>query len=286
MTSSQITGGRAFILLAPALILFILFTIVPIVYVINMSMFKTNMITTTFVGIGNYVKAFRDKSFVQHFVNTWLYTGFLTIGWTILPLGIALLAYDMHRVVQSYVRFIFYVPTFASGVIISTIWLYILHPTNGLANWIMTSIGLQPQMWLGERLLAIGSLSFILITSYLGFYILIYMSAILAIDKNVLESARMDGASEWQIKTRIIIPIISPTIFFISLLTMIAALQMWETIFVMSPTVKSYNLMFNIFDSAFQAGKYGFASAKTLILIVMVFSISFTKRLIEKRVDR
>ena len=67
---------------------------------------------------------------------------------------------------------------------------------------------------------------------------------------------------------------------------MIAALQMWETIFVMSPTVKSYNLMFNIFDSAFQAGKYGFASAKTLILIVMVFSISFTKRMIEKRVDR
>ena len=286
MTSSQITGGRAFILLAPALILFILFTIVPIVYVINMSMFKTNMITTTFVGIGNYVKAFRDKSFVQHFVNTWLYTGFLTIGWTILPLGIALLAYDMHRVVQSYVRFIFYVPTFASGVIISTIWLYILHPTRGLANWIMTSIGFQPQMWLGERLLAIGSLSFILITSYLGFYILIYMSAILAIPKAVIESARMDGASEWKIKTRIIVPIISPTIFFISLLTMIAALQMWETIFIMSPTTKSYNLMFNIFDSAFQAGKYGFASAKTLILIVMVFSISFTKRMIEKKVDR
>ena len=286
MTSSQITGGRAFILLAPALILFILFTIVPIVYVINMSMFKTNMITTTFVGIGNYVKAFRDKSFVQHFVNTWLYTGFLTIGWTIIPLGIALLAYDMHRVVQSYVRFIFYVPTFASGVIISTIWLYILHPTRGLANWIMTSIGFQQQMWLGERLLAIGSLSFILITSYLGFYILIYMSAILAIPKAVIESARMDGASEWQIKTRIIVPIISPTIFFISLLTMIAALQMWETIFIMSPTTKSYNLMFNIFDSAFQAGKYGFASANTLILIVMVFSISFTKRMIEKRVDR
>ena len=286
MTSQTITGGRGFLLLAPALVLFVLFTIVPIVYVINMSMFKTNMITTTFVGIGNYVKAFRDKSFVRHFVNTWVYTGFLTIGWTIIPLGVALLAYNMHRVVQSYVRFIFYVPTFASGVIISTVWLYILNPTRGLANWIMTSIGFQQQMWLGERLLAIGSLSFILITSYLGFYILIYMSAILAIPREVLESARMDGASEWQVKTKIIVPIISPTIFFISLLTMIAALQMWETIFIMSPTVKSYNLMYNIFDSAFQAGKYGYASAKTLILIVMVFGISFVKRLIEKKVDR
>ena len=286
MTSQTITGGRGFLLLAPALVLFVLFTIVPIVYVINMSMFKTNMITTTFVGIGNYVKAFRDKSFVRHFVNTWTYTAFLTVGWTIIPLGIALLAYNMHRVVQSYVRFIFYVPTFASGVIISTVWLYILNPTRGLANWIMTSIGLQQQMWLGERLLAIGSLSFILITSYLGFYILIYMSAILAIPKEVLESARMDGASEWQVKMKIIVPIISPTIFFISLLTMIAALQMWETIFIMAPTVKSYNIMYNIFDSAFQAGKYGYASAKTLILIMMVFSISFTKRLIEKKVDR
>ena len=233
MTSQTITGGRGFLLLAPALVLFVLFTIVPIVYVINMSMFKTNMITTTFVGVGNYVKAFRDKSFVRHFVNTWVYTGFLTIGWTIIPLGVALLAYNMHRVVQSYVRFIFYVPTFASGVIISTVWLYILNPTRGLANWIMTSIGLGRQMWLGERLLAIGSLSFILITSYLGFYILIYMSAILAIPKEVLESARMDGASEWQVKTKIVVPNISPTIFFISLLTMIAALQMWETIFIM-----------------------------------------------------
>jgi len=286
MTSSHITGGRGFILLAPALILFVLFTIVPIVYVINMSMFKTNMVVTTFVGIGNYVKAFRDKSFIRHFVNTWLYTAFLTIGWTAVPLGIALLAYDLHRVMQSYVRFIFYVPTFASGVIISTIWLYILHPTNGLANWIITSFGFQRQMWLGGRLLAIWSLSFILITSYLGFYVLIYMAAILSIDKNILESAKIDGASEWQIKTKIIVPIIAPTIFFISLLTMIAGLQMWETIFVMAPTTKSYNLMYNIFDSAFQAGKYGYASAKTLILIVMVFAISFTKRRIEKRMDR
>ena len=248
-----------------------------------MSMFKTNMIHTSFVGIGNYVKAFKDKAFVRHFTNTWIYTGFLTIGWTIIPLGVALLAYNMHRTVQSYVRFIFYVPTFASGVIISTVWLYILHPVNGLANWIMTSIGLQRQIWLGERLLAIGSLSFILITSYLGFYILIYMSAILAIPKSIIESARMDGASEWKIKLKIIIPIISPTIFFISLLTMIAALQLWETIFVMAPTTKSYNIMFAIFDTAFQAGKYGLASAKTLILIVMVFSISFMKRRIEKR---
>ena len=283
MTYSKLSGGRVFILLFPALVLFVLFTIVPLVYVVNMSMFKTNMIHTSFVGIGNYVKAFKDKAFVRHFTNTWIYTGFLTIGWTIIPLGVALLAYNMHRTVQSYVRFIFYVPTFASGVIISTVWLYILHPVNGLANWIMTSIGLQRQIWLGERLLAIGSLSFILITSYLGFYILIYMSAILAIPKSIIESARMDGASEWKIKLKIIIPIISPTIFFISLLTMIAALQLWETIFVMAPTTKSYNIMFAIFDTAFQAGKYGLASAKTLILIVMVFSISFMKRRIEKR---
>lgn len=285
MTYSSLSGGQGFLLLFPALVLFVLFTILPVIYVVNMSVYKTNMITTTFVGIGNYVKAFQDQKFLRHLANTGVYTMLLTVGWTFIPLGIALLAYNMHRFVQSYVRFIFYVPTFASGVIISTVWLYILHPKDGLANWIMTSLGLQPQMWLGQRYLSIAALSFILVTSYLGFYVLIYMAAILSIPREVLDSAKVDGANEWQIKTKIIIPIVSPTILFLSLLTMIAALQMYETILIMSPTVKSYNVMFSIFDSAFQSGKYGFASAKTLILIVMVFSISFMKRKIEKRMD-
>ena len=283
MPFSSQSGGRAFILLFPALILFVLFTVLPIIYVVQLSLYKTNFVHTTFVGIKNYVKVFQDKHFIQHLTNSFIYTAFLMLGWTLLPLGIALLAYDMHRTMQAYIRFIFYVPVFASGVIISTVWLYILHPIYGLANWAISLLGLSPQMWLGERLLAISTLSTMLITSYMGFYVLVYMASILSIPKEVIDAAKVDGATKWQIKMRIIVPMILPTVLFISLLTMIASLQIWETIFIMNPTSQSYNIMYSIFDSAFLSSKYGFASAKTMILLLLILSLSIGRRYLEKQ---
>ena len=283
MPFSSRSEGRAFILLFPALALFVLFTVIPIIYVVQLSLYKTNFVHTSFVGIKNYVKVFQDKDFIRHLLNSFIYTAFLVLGWTLLPLGISLLAYEMHRAMQAYIRFIFYVPVFASGVIISTVWLYILHPTNGLANWLIGRLGITQQLWLGERLLAISTLSTMLITSYMGFYVLVYMAAILSIPKEIIDAARVDGATKWQIKMRVIVPMIMPTVLFISLLTMIASLQIWETIFIMNPTSQSYNIMYSIFDSAFLSSKYGFASAKTLILLLLILSLSIGRRYLEKR---
>jgi len=283
MLFSSRSGGRVFYLLFPALVLFVLFTVLPIIYVVQLSLYKTNFVHTTFVGIKNYVKVFQDKDFIRHLVNSFGYTGFLILGWTFLPLGIGLIAYDFGRIWQSYIRFIFYVPVFASGVIISTVWLYILHPTNGLANWLIGQLGVTPRLWLGERLLAISTLSTMLITSYMGFYVLVYMAAILSIPKSIIEAARVDGATKWQIKMRVIVPMIMPTVLFISLLTMIASLQIWETIFIMNPTSQSYNIMFSVFDSAFLSSKYGFASAKTLLLVLLILSLSIGRRYLERR---
>ena len=147
--------GRDFLLLCPALILFALFTIVPLILVCYLGLFKTNFVHTSFVGIGNYVRIFRDPAFYKLLVNSLVYSGLLVIGWTGIPLFIALAAYNMPNWLKAYVRFIFYVPVFASGVIISTVWIYILHPTHGLANWILSLVGVSPRLWLGGRLLSI-----------------------------------------------------------------------------------------------------------------------------------
>lgn len=274
------TGGGVLLLL-PALALFILFTVVPLIYVVRLSFYETNLLTWTFKGFRNYARIFIDDNFRRTITNSLVYMAILTAGWTLIPLGVALLASDLGRFMQSYTRFVFYVPIFASGIIISLVWLYIFHP-QGLANWAIGLLGIERQLWLGGRFTGIGAVCTVLICTVLGFNVAVFMSAILSIDPTLYDAAKMDGASRMQMKWRIMFPLILPSFFFVMLVAMIGSLQVWETIFVMSPTTQAYNLMYDVFSTAFESGRYGLGAAKTIILVLMVAALTYGKRRLER----
>lgn len=280
MKLSRGTGGGLFLLL-PALALFALFTVVPLVYVVRLSLYESNMLMVTFRGLGNYWRIFTDDDFRRTIENSLIYMGILTAGWTLIPLFVALMASDLSKLLQAYTRFVFYIPVFASGVIISIVWLYIFHPA-GLANWIIKGFGIERQLWLGQRFLAIGAVCTVLIATVLGFNVAIFMASILSVSPQLYDAAKIDGASRLQIKMRIIFPSILPSFFFVVLVAMIGSLQIWETIFVMSPTVQSYNLMFDVFSTAFESGRYGMGAAKTIVLVIMVAALTYGKRRLER----
>ncbi len=269
-------------LLTPAVGFFALFSVAPIVIVGHLSLFKTNYITSQFVGFQNYVRIFTEPAIVVTILNSFIYAIWLVVGGATAGIVTGLLIIDMKKWIHDTMRFVFYIPVFASGVIIATVWRWILHPQIGLANWFLSLIGIEPVMWLGLRFVAISVLSVMIVSVSAGATLVIYLAAMLSIPSTLFDSAKMDGAASFQIKTRIVLPIITPTIFMMTLISMIGAMKIWETIYLMRPIVAANNLMFDIFITGFTFSRYGLAAAKSLILMLLILSMSIVKRRLER----
>ena len=137
-------------------------------------------------------------------------------------------------------------------------------------------------MWLGHRFLAISMLSIMVLTCTAGAQLVIYLVAMLSIPSTLFDSAKIDGATNFQIKTRIILPIILPTVFMLTLIAMIGGFQIWETIYMMRPIVAANNMMFDIYLTGFTFSRYGLAAAKSLVLMLLILSMSIIKRRLER----
>ena len=211
-------------------------------------------------------------------MNSFVSAGLLVPGQAGVSLLIALVIYDIGKSWRAATMFALYLPTFASGIIISTVWRWIFHPEAGLMNWLL---GTQI-VWMGDRWLAIAGVCLILTTCNLGTYTLVYMGALLQIDHAVLDAARIDGAGRVQMRLRILLPMILPTVRLVTLLVMIAAFQVWETIYMMSPVVEATNLMYDMFHTAFRASRYGLGAAKAMVLVAIVALLTAIKRQVER----
>ena len=272
----------AYFLLIPATVFFLLLSVCPLIIVGRLSLFKTNYITSYFVGLYNYAKIFTDPDILMVIINSFIYAILMMLGALILNISTGLMVIDMRKWVHDVARFVFYIPVFTSGIIIGTVWRWILHPKAGILNWIIGLFGYDPVIWMGERFTSIFILSFMLVVTNGGAGLVIYLASMLSIPSTLFDSAKIDGATNMQIKLRIILPIITPTIFMMTLLGFIGAMQMFETIFIMRPIADANNLMYDIYRTGFTFSKYGLAAAKSLVLMTLVFGISIAKRRLER----
>lgn len=265
------TRRAALLFLLPALLLLAL-QVVAMGEVVRLSFFRDNVISSTWVGLGNYAELLRDRAFAARLANSGMYAAMLVPGWALVPLLIALRSMEMKRTLRAKLMFAFYLPTFTSGIIISTVWRWIYHPNDGVL----------PFNIMGSRWTAIPGISLILILSYMGFYIVLYVSALTAIPQECIDAAKMDGCSDRQVRWRIRVPIIRGTVSLAVLLTTIAAFQMWETIYMMSPVVEAHNLMYDMYETAFKFSRYGIGAAKAVVLIIIVGTLAVVKRRVER----
>lgn len=242
---------------------------------------KTNFITTKFIGFDNYFNAFTDSNFIISILNSLFYCILMVPGQLFLGLGSAFLIFKLSKKWQDVSRIIFYIPVLAAGIIIAQIWRWIFH-MNGLFNWIIGLFGIMPINYFGEWYSAIPSVAFIVIVSSFGANTIIFLAAMQSIDKSLFEAANIDGASWWQIKYRIIIPMIMPTIGLVTLLTIIASFGIFETIYSLVPQSYSATTTYSIYRSGFLFSKYGLASAESIIFLFIILSLSLIKNRIEK----
>ena len=265
-----------YLLLLPAVILALLFTVWPLVEVVRMSLTATNFITTKWVGLANYAASLTDKAFLLAMANSALYIVLVVSMVTAGSLAAALLVFPLPKRWHDAARFVFYIPALSAGIIIANVWKWIFH-INGPINWMLGVVGMDEVSWVAQWYTAIPMVSIVVSLSTIGSTLIIYLASMLSIDKSLFDAATIDGASPRQVKWRIVVPIIAPTIGMMALLAAIAAPQIFETIYAMAPYDYSATLSYHIYRQAFQMSQYGKASAQAIVLLLLTAGMVVAK---------
>lgn len=259
-------------LLAPALILCAVFVLWPLGEVVNLALVKTNFITTEFVGLRNYIRAFSDVVFLRAVLNSVFYILIFVPLSQIPGIFLTLIIMDMRPRWQNATRFALYIPSLTAGMIVAQIWNWIWH-IEGPINWAIRS----NVWWFGSSTTAIPAISITTVSAVLGAGVILLLAAASMINKELFDAAKIDGASPWQIKLRIVLPLIAPMIAIKTLIAVIAAPQILEFVIALAPYEHSATLAFHIYMNAFIMSRHGPAAAKAVMLLVWMVTMAVLK---------
>jgi raffinose/stachyose/melibiose transport system permease protein len=264
--------GMLFLL--PALLLFAIFVVYPIIYNFQASTLKWDGINAgTSVGLNNYIQLFQDPIFLITLKNSALW-----IPLTLIPQGVVgfLLALALNRPIagRTIYRAVFFIPAILSAVVVGIVWSRILDPFSGLLSEIGKLTGLEflSANYLSNPSTAIFGVIFVNVWMWTGFSMLFYLAGLQLIDTSVLEAARIDGASWMQTTTRIIFPLLKPTHLSLLLLGIIGSLKTFELVYMLTgggPNHASEMLPTYAFEQAFQLQSVGYASTISVVLLVI-----------------
>lgn len=269
--------------LIPAIFLYLAFFIIPVILNVITCFYKTNILTWRFVGFGNFVKLVTDKVFLSACFNTLCYVIIVPIVIIPFTLFLVLTVYDLKKVAHDYIRFTFFLPGYASGIIISSAFRLIFYPgSEGIVNTILSWVHIKPIIWFSTDLNSVLAISIIQSTQLLGSFIVIFLAALMSIDRSTVEAAKIDGCLPGQIKRLILIPQIMPTIWFMALCCSAGQLNIVEYIYALCPYNHSQTVIFNVWQEAFLYNNFGMASAKIISVIIIAFSAIMIGRRIRK----
>ena len=279
---------RPYLMVAPAMAVFGVFILYPIFYMIYLSFFDWNLIgEMKYIGLENYTDMLSDKDFWQVLGNSVYYMVMVVIFQMILSLLLA--AYlnrntRVNRILQS----IAFTPYITSMVSVAFIWMWLMDSDYGLLNYLLSLIGLGPVGWLSDPKVAMNSLVLVSVWKGLGYNTIIIISAMQSVPGYLYEAAALDKTPRWKAFWKITLPMISPTLFFLALMNIIAALKVFETVNIMTqggPMNSTNTLVYNIYQYGFDYFKIGYASALGVALMVVIgFFTLIYFRVLSKRV--
>lgn len=276
-------------MILPITILFVVTFIAPLVMVGRLSFFKTDYVTSSYVGFQNYVDAFRDSYFTKSFFNSFIMTLMIAPMITMGAYTIASAISDYNEKMQAAARFLFYIPGLTSGIIMGLLWAWILDRT-GLINNFLASFNIAAVPWLYDAWPARLSVAIVSTSTGVDGYIILYSVTMHSIPDEMKDAAKIDGATGRQYKRYIQLPLMMPTVMLTLLLSIVGTMQIWETIYVLTaqggPEGSTASPVYEIFMTAFMFGKAGLAAAKGIILLVVIATIVIVKNRIEKWLAR
>jgi len=299
----------------PATLIITVFHFLPVLYAFYISLHKWKVKKVAFIGLQNYVTALRDP----RFWNSLKVTVFYVLGTVPFTLALALvIAYLLFQRIRgrSVFRVIYFLPYITSTVASAAVWLWIFNPGHGPLNQFLEFIGLTPQRWLNEPRgifellgqaigievpkwaagpsLALVSIMAFVIWFYVGYDATIFLAGLGNIPYELYEAATIDGAGRWQLFRHITLPLLSPTIFFLTLVATIGSFQAFNHIYVMTggsggalggPLHTTTTTTIYIFDQFYNRVNVGYASAIAFILFWIILALTILQyRVGERRV--
>lgn len=270
---------QSYFYISPAILIFFLFFLFPIGYLFVLSFTSWNLISPDiqFVGLENYQELFDSKDFHEVLLNTFIYT-FATVALSmVISLGFALLL-NRPGMLPGFIQGAIFSPHVISLVSISLLWLWMMDPQYGLLNAGLELVGLPKSKWLASTETALWSLVLVGVWKVVGYNTLIFIAGLQSIPQEVYEAAALDDTGPWRKLTRITIPLLSPTIFFLLVISTISSFQVFDTVSIMTqggPANSTNMLVYYIYQYGFDFFKIGYASAAAMILLIFVGLLTF-----------
>jgi multiple sugar transport system permease protein len=266
-------GRWALLFLAPTLVGLAILSAGPVLATLAISVTKWDLLQAPqFVGLDNFVQLASDDRFLKALRNTAFYTV------VSVPLGMLIslfLALALNQTIRgiAWIRTAYFLPVVTSTIAVALVWQWIYSPDAGLLNQFIGLFGIPAQKWLSNPTLAMPSIVAMSVWQGLGTSIIIFLAGLQAIPTELLDAASVDGAGRWARFRNIVLPLLTPSIFFTGVLSLIDSFQVFDQIFVLSrprPTDATITVVYFIYENGFKFFKMGYATAASWILFVIV----------------
>lgn len=277
LTSKGYQQMMGYLFVAPPMILFLLFTVYPVLAALFYSFTNFDILTTPkWVGLKNYHQLLGNALFFVTIKNIGFYVVMYVPSVLLLSLLTAL-GLNRQRPAMKVFRTIYYIPTLTSSIAASTIWLWIFNPDYGLANQLLAFVGIPGLAWVASSTTALPSIVIVTTWQGIGANMLIYLAGLKGIPNELYESAQLDGASRLQMFTRVTWPMLRPTTFFVLTMSLISAFQLFDQAFAMTqggPGNATTTPVYLIYSTGFRQLQMGYASTMALVLFVIILIVS------------
>jgi multiple sugar transport system permease protein len=257
LAASRSEALAAWMLAGPPMILLIVLFFLPViaVFVIALTDWQFGALSLNFVGLANFEEVFADEGFRASFVNTVVYVVMMVPGTVILGLLIALLI-ESGESLRAFYRAIHFLPFMATLAAMAVAWDALLHPTIGLLNQTLASLGLPTANWLLDERTVLPVLALIGIWQNLGFAMVLFLAGLKAIPQDLLDAADIDGADHWVDRlTTVTLPMLGPVSMFVVIVVALKAFEAFDTVQILTrggPGHASEMLLFTLYRESFE----------------------------------
>lgn len=266
-----------YLFLLPAALVLVIFFFIPFfqTFVLSFFDYSNSLYNPNFIGFENYVKLFQSPIFYKVLFNTFIYLFVAVPVLAIVPLFLAILINQKIRGITLY-KILIYLPVIVSIVVaaIAFKWLY---ADEGILNYIVTTLGFERIGWLTDPRWSLYSVIIVTIWKGIGYYMMIYLAALMSVPQELYEACDIDGAGFLKKHLTVTIPHIMPSIALVTTISAISAMKVFAEIYVMTkggPLNSSKTIVYYIYERAFENLDLGYASAMAVILLIIVLGLS------------
>ena len=280
LSNNQQLAGWIFIL--PALVGTLIFIVIPVICSFGLSFVKWDLLNPMqFVGLNNYREIFSDALFYKIFWNTVVFALSTSIFGVIIPLVLACILNSKIRGAEFY-KTAYFLPFITPMVVICVVWEWIFDPNIGFLNHIL-HLHIN---WLYDTHYAMAALIIVSVWKLIGYNMIIFLTGLSGISQSLFEAAKIDGANPFETFKNITVPLLSPTIFFVVIITAISSFQIFDLIYLMTgggPLDSTNVLVYAIYKNAFEYFNVGKASAIAYVLFVLILILTLIQWNLRKK---